>query len=152
MKSPGILLGLFFLRSGFFERNFQHMRYLLPIVVFVVISPIRGVAAPSADAFGTLPNVYDAAISPDGKQIAIIVNIRGQYGVRVVTLGKKDEELRAVLLGEGVKPSWIKWVNDERVLVGLWQSGKYRATPFTVGFIYTLDAFSMKGKILIESR
>lgn len=127
------------------------MRYLLFIVVLVVVAPCRAVAAPAAEAFGTLPNVYDAAISPDGKQIAIIVNIRGQYGVRVVTLGKKDEELRAILLGEGVKPSWIKWVNDERVLVALWESRKYRTTPITVSFIYTLDASSMTGKILIEA-
>ena len=127
------------------------MRYFLFIVVLVVIAPCRVVAAPTADAFGTLPNVYDAAISPDGEQIAIIVNIRGQYGVRVLTLGEKDEELRAVLLGEGVKPSWVKWANDGRVLVGLWQSKKYRTTPITVSFIYTLDASSMKGKILVEN-
>lgn len=127
------------------------MRYLLFIVVLVVFAPCRVVAAPTADAFGTLPNVYDAAISPDGKQIAIIVNIRGQYGVRVLTWGKKDEKLRAVLLGEGVKPSWVKWANDERVLVGLWQSRKFRRIPYTMSFIYTLDASSMKGKILVEN-
>jgi hypothetical protein len=45
-------------------------------------------AAPTAQAFGTLPAVYDAAISPDGKQIASIVNINGTYGVRVITIGK----------------------------------------------------------------
>jgi len=127
------------------------MRFLLFIVVLIVIAPCRVVSAPTADAFGTLPNVHDAAISPDGKQIAIIVNIRGQYGVRVVTRGKKDEELRAVLLGEGVKPNWVKWANNERVLVGLWQSVKYRTVPITVRFIYTLDASSMKGKTLIKT-
>jgi dipeptidyl aminopeptidase/acylaminoacyl peptidase len=127
------------------------MRHLIFIVVLVVIAPIRVLAAPAAEAFGTLPNVHDAAISPDGKQIAIIVNIRGQYGVRVVTLGKKNEKLRAVLLGEGVKPSWVKWANDERVLVGLWQSEKFRGLPYSMWFIYTLDAPSMKGKILIEN-
>jgi dipeptidyl aminopeptidase/acylaminoacyl peptidase len=127
------------------------MRYFLFFVVFVIISPCRVVAAPAAEAFGTLPNFYDAAISPDGKQIAIIVNIKGVYGVRVVTLGKKDEKLRAVLLGEGVKPSWVKWANEEQVLVGLWQSKKYRSTPITMSFIYTLDASSMVGKILVET-
>lgn len=127
------------------------MRYFLFIVVLVVASPCRVVAAPAAEAFGTLPNVYDAAISPDGTQVAIIVNIRGQYGVRVVTLGKEGEKLRAVLLGEGVKPRWVKWANDGRVLVGLWESRKYRATPYTISFIHTLDASSMKGKILIEA-
>ena len=127
------------------------MRYLLFIIALVVITPGRVVAAPTADAFGTLPTVYDAAISPDGKQIAIIMNIQGDYGVRVVSRGETGEKLRAVLLEKGVKPNWIKWANDERVLVGLWESRKMRATPYTVSFIHTLDVSSMKGKTLIEA-
>ena len=108
-------------------------------------------AAPPADAFGTLPNIYDAAISPDGSQIAIIVNIRGEYGVRVMALKGEEKELRAVLLGEGVKPNWVRWANDDRVLVSLWESKRSRGTPYIVRFIYTLEASTMDGKILIES-
>jgi len=120
-------------------------------VVFLTGLAVQAAAAPTAEAFGTLPNVYDAAISPDGKQIAMIVNIRGQYGVRVLTLGKKGEDPRAILLGEGVKPNWVKWANDERVLVGFWQSQIFRRLPYIMSFIYTLDASSMKGKILVEN-
>ena len=73
------------------------------IIFLVLFPPCMFASAPTAEAFGTLPNAYDAAISPDGKQIAIIVNSNGVYGVRVVTLGKKGEKLRAVLLGKGGK-------------------------------------------------
>ncbi|NNC98520.1 MAG: S9 family peptidase [Gammaproteobacteria bacterium] len=128
------------------------MRKILLVLLFVFISPNWVTAAPTADAFGTLPNAYDAAISPDGKQVAIIVNNNGKYGVRIVTLGKKNEKLRAILLGKGVKPQWIKWANNEQVLIAFWQSKKYRAIPYTMSFIYTLNATSMKGKILIESK
>jgi len=38
-------------------------------------------AAPPAKAFGELPVAYDAAISPNGEELAIIINIRGTYGV-----------------------------------------------------------------------
>lgn len=125
------------------------MRFLL--FLFVIVTTVRSeAAAPAPEAFGALPNIYDAAISPDGKQIAVIVNIHGQYGVRALTLGKKDEELRAVLLGDGVKPQWVKWANDGRVLVGLWQSGKLRGVPITSSHIYTLDVSTMTGKILIK--
>ena len=126
-------------------------KYIL-IIFLVLFPPCMFASAPTAEAFGTLPNAYDAAISPDGKQIAIIVNSNGVYGVRVVTLGKKGEKLRAVLLGKGVKPDWIKWANNGQVLVGLWQSKKYYKTPITMSFIYTLNASSMKGRILIENR
>jgi len=131
------------------------MRKLLLFVFLFALTALTAPqsfsAPPSADAFGTLPNAYDAAISPNGKQVAIIVNINGDYGVRVVTLGKKKEKLRAIVLGKGVKPSWVKWVNDERVLVGLWESEKVRGIPITVSFIYTLDTNQMKGKILVKN-
>jgi hypothetical protein len=117
--------------------EFSNMRYLLAIIFISITLPAQLSAAPAAEAFGTLPNVYDAAISPDGKQIAMIMNIRGDYGVRVITLGATDEKLRAVLLGEGVKPEWIRWANTGRVLVGLWQSEKVQAVPITMNFIYT---------------
>lgn len=128
------------------------MRYLIILFILSLISPLTHADVPTADAFGTLPDAYDAAISPDGKQIAIIVNIRGEYGVRIVTRGKKDKKLRAVVLGKGVKPTWVKWANNKQVLVSLWESKKLRGTPFTVNFIYTLDSTKMKGKILVESR
>jgi dipeptidyl aminopeptidase/acylaminoacyl peptidase len=127
------------------------MRKLRVIVLLGTIFATPAAAAPPAEAFGILPDVYDAAISPDGTQIAMIMNFRGEYGVRVLTLGAEGEKLRAILLGEGVKPNWVKWANEDRVLVGLWQSEKVRSTPITMSFIYTLDTKSMSGKILVQS-
>jgi len=124
----------------------------LAVLVFLLVACADIHAAPQAEAFGELPVVYDAAISPDGKQLAVIVNFDGTYGVRVMTIGEPNEELRAVLLEVDVKPLWIQWANDSRILVGLWQSKKYRTTPITISFIYTLDASNMEGKVLVGSR
>lgn len=109
-------------------------------------------AKPSAQAFGTLPTVYDAAISPDAAQLALIVNLDGTHGVRIMTLDAADEEPRIILLGENIKPMWIRWANDDRVLLALWQSQVRRGVPITSSFIYTLDARSMKGKFLIRPK
>lgn len=128
------------------------MRYLAVFAIAIFFTPTTSAAAPAPEVFGTLPTVYDAAISPDGKQIASIVNIRGEYGVRVITVGKQDEQLRAVLLGKGVKPSWIKWANNDRVLVAMWQSQVYNRVPISTSFIFTLDASKMEGKILVKAR
>lgn len=122
------------------------------VLVLVAALSLDALAAPPAEAFGTLPSIHDAAISPDGSQIAAIVNYDGTYGVRVLTIGADDEELRAVLLGEGVKPQWVRWGNDERVLVGLWQSTNYEGVPISSSFIFTLDSSKMNGEILISSR
>lgn len=122
------------------------------VLVFLAAMSTEVLAAPPAEAFGMLPRIHDAAISPNGEQIAAIVNFDGSYGVRVLTIGDDDEELRAMLLGEGVKPTWIRWANDNRVLVSLWQSSLFEGVPISSSFIYTLDASKMEGDVLVRTK
>ena len=64
------------------------MRYIsltIACAIFIcaqILTPLAG-AKPDAKAFGVLPAVYDAAISPDGKEIAAIMNKDGNYLVVV---------------------------------------------------------------------
>ena len=103
------------------------------------------------DDFGALPAIHDAAISPDGKSIALFVAVEGTYGVRVMGVeGDKGAKPRLVMLGKGVKPGWIKWVNNAQVHAMMWQNQKVQGLPITTNFIYTLDAKTMKGKILVK--
>ena len=129
------------------------MRFFIAIV-FVLFCRFEIVsAAPSPEAFGELPAVYDSAISPDGQQIALFANLQGSYGVAIIKLNAKDSEKpRLIGLEDGVKPQWIKWVNNNRVLISLWQSEKLGTTPVTTGYIYTIDAKTMKGKYLIRPK
>ncbi|MGI9270507.1 MAG: alpha/beta hydrolase family protein [Woeseiaceae bacterium] len=109
-------------------------------------------AAPSAESFGTLPDIRDAAISPDARQIAIIVNAKGTFAVRVLKVDEPDEPIRAIGLPENVKPTWIRWVNNDRVLVGLFQFQRYRGRASWISFIYTMDANTMVGDILVKPK
>lgn len=107
-------------------------------------------APPSAELFGSLPKIFDAAISPDGKQIALIRIVQGEYVVQVITLGQSDEGPRVLGLERGVKPISVVWANPDRLLVSFWQSAKLRGTPYTTGFIFSLDTEKMEGKTLIR--
>ncbi len=110
--------------------------------------------APSPSLFGQLPTVYDAAISPNGKEIAILQNSQGQYLLNVVDLDAatsgKALEPRIVSFGDGVKPQYVKWVSNDRVMISVWQSQIYRGIPLNSGFLHTIDTQSMKARILIE--
>ena len=131
------------------------MRRLAKYLSVIVVGFFFAVAAqakPSADAFGQLPDIYDAAISSDASQVAVLINIEGTYGARVVSLDGSDKKPRAILLGEGIKPGWIKWANDDIVLVSLWESRKSSGTPYTVGGLFALNVATMKGEYLIEAR
>jgi len=108
--------------------------------------------APPPESFGVLPSIHDAAISPDGTEFASIANYKGEYIIRVGSLIQKTGKLRLIGLGKGVKPAFVKWVNDSRVIVSLWQSEVTNGVPYRIGYLYTLDTQAMKGKILVKPR
>lgn len=63
-------------------------------------------AAPPATAFGELPIIYDAAISPNGSKLAAIVNVNGDYRVAVQNFGdsKRQGKPWTLSLGKEIKP------------------------------------------------
>lgn len=125
----------------------KHIGIFFIIAMFFATSVY---AAPPAKEFGKLPQIYDAAISPDGKKIAAYVNMNGGYGIGIFYIDDSNRDPVALGMEEGVKPRWIRWANDEIVLASIWQNSKIQFTPITSGFIYSFDIKSKKGKILIS--
>lgn len=117
---------------------------------FIWLSQSAFSKAPTAESFGALPSIYDAAISPNGKQLSAIINVDGSYFVRVLEIADPGAKASLVKLGKGVKPRWVKWANDTQVLVAFWQSEEMRGTQLTTSFIYTLNTESYKGRILVK--
>ncbi len=109
-------------------------------------------AAPPAKAFGQLPGAYDAAISPDGKRLAVIINTRGSYAIYVQNAKGEDDNPWVVSLGDEARPRYIKWINNERYVVSVRKSEKFRGTPFTTRFLFTGNIETRKGKILVSSK
>jgi len=104
-------------------------------------------AAPPAKAFGELPVAYDAAISPDGERLAIIVNIRGTYAVLSKRMDGSQDKPWVLTLGDDIKPRYIKWVNNDRFVAAVRKSEEYRNTPFTTRYLFTGDVTTKKGKV-----
>ena len=106
-----------------------------------------------ASAFGKMPAVYDAAISPDGTQVAIVINVEGTYGLRIVPLdaGADSKPAGGILLGDKVKPDWVTWANGDTVLLSVWQSHVDNGTPYRTGAIYRVDAETEEGDWLVRA-
>lgn len=110
-------------------------------------------AKPSAKEFGHLPSIADAAISPDGNEVALFINVKGKYAIRVIPVDGKDKgKPRIVMLDEGSKPKFIVWANNDRVLASVWNSEKIRGVPLSTTSLYTIDADSMDAEILVRPR
>ncbi len=143
---------------GWFDNRGQgsHVRqfiFILGVVFCCLISNEVSAKPLPAKAFGALPDVYDAAISPDAKQVAMFLNMNGNYGVAIFNIdGEGHQNPRVIGLEKGVKPEWIKWVNNDRILISIWQSNIIDTTPITAGYIHTVDVNTGKGKTLIKPR
>jgi dipeptidyl aminopeptidase/acylaminoacyl peptidase len=72
-------------------------------------------APPPAEAFGRLPALQDADISPDGTKVAILGE--GQGGARVLTIAPIDSQKAAMLNLGDVTTRDVRWAGDDYVLV-----------------------------------
>ncbi len=74
-------------------------------------------ASLSADAFGTLENIEQVRLSPDGKRIAALVNLEGEYTLETRSL--TDDNVVHHIQIEDSKFNHFEWVNDERLLLSV---------------------------------
>jgi len=133
--------------------SLKSLAALFTILIGLTALPLQtAIAAPPAKAFGELPVAYDAAISPDGKRIGIIINLDGSYVVVAKKIESPDEEPWVIALGENIKPGYIKWVNNDRYVVSISKSEKLRGTPFTVAYLFSGDVNARDGELLIKPR
>ena len=109
-------------------------------------------AAPSAKSFGQLPGIYDAAIAPDGKHLAVVINIKGSYGVLTRTTKKSAKKPMFHSLGDTVKPRFVKWVNNKRYVVSIARSEDYRGTPLTTTHLIAIDIETKTSNILVRPK
>jgi dipeptidyl aminopeptidase/acylaminoacyl peptidase len=83
-------------------------------------------APPPASAFGRIPAVVDAAISPDGRRVAILGGAAGQRYVSIATIDQPG--LPVLPLGdvEGVS---VRWVGNDHVVarIAYWETTGPRA-------------------------
>lgn len=116
-----------------------------------IVGPAQ--AAPDAALFGQLPQAHDAAISPDGNQIAVLRNNNGSYFVQIVALGPRNstsENSGLVGLGESVQPEYIKWIDDQRVIVSVSQKQMFQRVPITSGYLYLVDTETLKARLVVK--
>lgn len=125
---------------------------LITLTVVLIFLPFVSTfaATTSTKDFGTLPQIYDAALSPDGDEIAILANSEGRYIIRVMQLSNPAKTSRLIALRPEMKPKYLKWVNNKRLVLSFWQSEKIDHVPIRTGYLFSLNTATMKGKILVN--
>ena len=108
-------------------------------------------AAPPPVSFGELPLIFDADISPDGKHIATVVNVKGVYYAASRKTKDNNAKMEVVSLGEDLRPRYIKWVNNERYVVAVEKSEVSRNTPYTVTQLFTKSLGKKDGRLVVRA-
>lgn len=107
---------------------------------FVMLGPMAAQgAAPSLDAYGDLPGVEDMAISPDGRTVATVLQVKGER--RVAAIDDKNNVLLNFRTGAN-KVRGIDWADNGTLLVT-----KTELVP--LGMDFTTSQAELTGTIIV---
>ena len=80
---------------------------------------VQTVQIPAAD-FARPPFIRQPRISPDGTHLAGMVNIEGKQVVAMLNLFDHTDHPVYILLPDNTEMSWLRWVNNDHLLVGVY--------------------------------
>lgn len=101
------------------------------------------------DAFGSLPDVRGAALSPNGQKAAMVVNSKGATTLVVRGLGPADAKTVAIMSTDNrqYNLSWFRWVSNDRLLVGTrFPATRRNNTQSSVGGVQTSETRLLSAK------
>ncbi len=124
--------------------------FILIILSVLIIKPVTAKPVP-VEYYSRLPAIYDAAISPDGNWLATIVNYNGEYVLKVYNLANpSDKKKRGTTYPSSVKVNWVRWANNEQILLSTRQSEKSKGTVYYSGYLFAIDRDVTKSRMVLK--
>lgn len=120
------------------RRKMELAAFAAWIVVGSAFTGAAAAEAPPLEAYGELPHVEDAAISPDGVRTAAVVQSKGVR--RVVVFDENEKPLLNLPFDSG-KVRAIEWADDSTILI------TNSATVDVTGF--TADKYELGGTVIL---
>lgn len=115
-----------------------------------ILTPTAFAAPPPVEHYAQLPEIWDGTISPDGSKIAILQENGGEYILRVIKADELNGEVQAIGLNAKTFPNWIKWANNEQVLMSIRSAEKaYNSVPIHNSNIVTVKSDLSDSDILL---
>lgn len=71
------------------------------------------------ETFAALPFIDEASLSPDGSHMAGLVGVRGTQNIVITPIFGAKPQIHALEVPDMSEVSWIRWVGDDHILVGL---------------------------------
>lgn len=132
--------------------------FLRSSIGFIVLMLLLGVATAKpvpVEYFAQLPAIKDAALSPDGKSLAAIVEQDGKYVVATFSITASGlNDAHAFDAGENARYNWVRWANNDRLLIDLTLSEVMKRAQESVesDWLYVGDKKLTQVKPLLDAR
>ncbi len=128
---------------------------ILTIWLFLFISSVLSFVSAAkpvpVEHYSRLPAIYSSSISPDGNWLATVVDNEGKYILRVFNLtDPNDKKIRATAYPDTVKVNWVRWANNDQLLLSTRQSEKMRGTVFYTGYLFVMDRDLTDAKMVLK--
>ena len=95
-------------------------------------------------AYGNLPSVSNAQLSPDGNNIAMVKNLNGTLILMVYNLVSGDQKVVLKADNVGVLLNWYRWGNDDVLLISAASSVNQGTNDHTTTHLYKFDLSTEK--------
>jgi dipeptidyl aminopeptidase/acylaminoacyl peptidase len=73
----------------------------------------------AVEAFAQIPFVESVTLSPDGSRVAGLLGVEGAQHIAIMALFGNSEKPVVIGVPESTEVAWLRWVNDDNVIVGL---------------------------------
>ena len=125
---------------------------IVPALLLAAAAAARAADPPTVEEFAARPQIEQAAISPDGRRIAL-VRTRGGRGVVVVVDREAGPPAPRVVLGEPdrFRISWCHWATDTRLLCGFRAMAEQNGEVYAVTRLAAVDADGRNQRVLIQN-
>jgi Dipeptidyl aminopeptidases/acylaminoacyl-peptidases len=114
------------------------------------VIPKKGTEKLPVTAFARIPFVDHAEISPDGTHVAGLFASGGERVIAILPLFSKDEKWKTVKVPDGLEARWIKWVNDDNIIICATNLDYSTGNPFYVSRVHALNRITGKVTLLLS--
>jgi dipeptidyl aminopeptidase/acylaminoacyl peptidase len=112
----------------------------------IAASPLKDIPV---ESFAKIPFISDVEISPNGKMIAGLLGVKGEQKIAAIPIEKGKAGGFSISLPEKTQISWVRWVNDDNVLVGVFALTSVEADEWYINRTFSINVTTGKATNLL---
>ncbi len=140
-------------------RNFMRKINVLATLLFSLITTLSTQSYANANkelpisTYGNLPLFSQLELSPNGKSLAVVRNIKGELVLTVINLKTREQKNLLKADNLDVKLNWHTWASDDVIIFSAGYTSKNRTIKYTETRLFKYDlSLNDKMQLVVKPR